>query len=347
MRIAQVSPLFESVPPQLYGGTERVVANLTDELVRMGHSVTLFASGDSRTAAELVPVSPRALRLDSACCDEVAWHVILIEQVMRRAHEFDLIHFHLAHLHYPVVARLGVPHVTTQHGRLDHPELGCLYRAFPDVPLISISNAQRRPIPHARWVATIPHGLPTGLYHFSPRSEGYFAFLGRISPEKRVDRAIAIATALNRPLKIAAKVDKADAQYFEDEIRPLLDNPLVDFIGEIGEAEKSAFLGGADALLFPIDWPEPFGLVMIESMACGTPVVAFPGGSVPEVIDDGITGFIVEELDEAIERAAAVETIDRRACRETFEQRFTIAQMTKRYVETYEMLAGVQTIHEH
>jgi glycosyltransferase involved in cell wall biosynthesis len=338
MRIAQVSPLFESVPPQLYGGTERVVAHLCDELVRQGHHVTLFASGDSRTSAELVPICPRALRLDASVCDDVAWHLIMIEQVIRRAREFDLIHFHLAHLHYPVTAFLGVSHVTTQHGRLDRPELGCMYRAFPDVPVISISDAQRQPIPHANWVATIPHGLPPNQYRFNPEPQGYFAFLGRVSPEKRLDRAIAIATALKRPLKIAAKVDRADAEYFEDTIAPLLDNPYVEFIGEIGERDKGAFLGQADALLFPIDWPEPFGLVMIEALACGTPVVAFRGGSVPEIIDDGVTGFIVDNLEDAIEAAARVGTLDRRACRRDFDRRFTTLRMANRYLESYEEL---------
>jgi glycosyltransferase involved in cell wall biosynthesis len=338
MRIAQVSPLYESVPPQLYGGTERVVAYLTNELVRQGHDVTLFASGDSLTSAELVSVCPRALRLSSGPSDDVAWHLTMIERVARRAEEFDLIHFHLAHLHYPLSSRLPVPSVTTQHGRLDRPELEYLYREFADVPVISISDAQRAPIPNANWIATVQHGLPPDMYRFSPQSGGYFAFLGRISPEKRVDRAIAIAKALERPLRIAAKVDPADARYFENEIRPLLDHPLIDFVGEIGENEKGRFLGGADALLFPIDWPEPFGLVMIESLACGTPVVAFQGGSVREIIDDGVTGFIVDNLDEAIEAASRVADIDRRDCRKTFDRRFTTEQMTLRYVEVYERM---------
>ncbi len=338
MRIAQVSPLYESVPPQLYGGTERVVAYLTNELVRQGHEVTLFASGDSRSSAELVPICPRALRLSSAPSDDVAWHLTMIERVARRAEEFDLIHFHLAHLHYPLSSHLPVPHVTTQHGRLDRQELVCLYREFQDVPVISISDAQRVPVPHANWVATVQHGLPPDLYRFAPQSRGYFAFLGRISPEKRVDRAIAIAKALERPLRIAAKVDAADARYFEAEIRPLLDHPLIDFVGEIGEHDKSRFLGGADALLFPIDWPEPFGLVMIESLACGTPVVAFRGGSVPEIIEDGMTGFIVDNLDDAIDAADRIADIDRRDCRAAFDRRFTAEQMALRYVEVYERL---------
>jgi glycosyltransferase involved in cell wall biosynthesis len=340
MRIAQVSPLYESVPPQLYGGTERVVAYLTDELVRQGHDVTLFASADSRTAAELVAVSPRALRLAPTRSDDVAWHLIMIERLARRAEEFDLIHFHLPHLHYPFSSRVSVPHVTTQHGRLDRPELECLYREYCAEPLISISDAQRKPLPHAAWIATVPHGLPPDVYRYSGRGQGYFAFLGRISPEKRVDRAIAIATALDKRLRIAAKVDPADVQYFRREVEPLLGHPLVEFIGEIGESEKAEFLGGADALLFPIDWPEPFGLVMIEALACGTPVLAFRGGSVPEVIDDGVTGFIVDDLEEAIDAAARIGDLDRRACRHAFDSRFTTERMTHRYVEVYERLIG-------
>jgi glycosyltransferase involved in cell wall biosynthesis len=339
MRIAQVSPLYESVPPQRYGGTERVVAHLTDTLVDLGHAVTLFASGDSTTRAELVPVSARALRLDPDCRDDIAWHLIMLERVARRAHEFDLIHFHLANLHYPVLPRLGVPHVTTQHGRQDRRELESLYREFPDVPLISISDAQRAPVPDARWITTIPHGLPEDLYRPGAGDGGYFAFLGRISPEKRVDRAIAIATALGRPLRIAAKVDRADVQYFEREIRGLLDHPLVEFIGEIGEAEKGEFLGRAAALLFPIDWPEPFGLVMIESLACGTPVVAFRGGSVSEIVDEGVTGFVVESVEEAIDAAARAADLDRLACRDAFDRRFTITRMAEQYVDAYELLA--------
>ena len=277
LRIAQVAPLFESVPPARYGGTERVVANLTDELVRLGHDVTLFASADSTTRGTLVPMCPRALRLDTSCRDQLAWHVLMTERVAAQAHQFDILHFHIGHFHFPLLRRLDVPHVTTLHGRLDLPELGPLYDEFSEMPLISISDAQRRPLSKANWVATIPHGLPETLFHFQPEPEGYLAFLGRISPEKRVDRAIAIATALGWPLKIAAKVDPADVEYFERDIPPLLKNPLVEFIGEIDETQKNRFLGRARALLFPIDWPEPFGLVMIESLACGTPVVAFRG----------------------------------------------------------------------
>jgi glycosyltransferase involved in cell wall biosynthesis len=315
MRIAQVAPLFESVPPKLYGGTERVVGYLTDELVAQGHAVTLFASGDSRTRATLVPVSPRALRLDSSCV--------------------DIVHFHIAHVHFPVVRRIGVPHVTTMHGRLDMAELVPFFREFSDIPVISISDAQRAPLPDLHWVDTIHHGLPTALLPFHPGPNEYLAFLGRISPEKRADRAIAVATALGWPLKIAAKVDRADAEYFEDVIRPLLDNPLVEFIGEIGEAQKGEFLGGARALLFPIDWPEPFGLVMIEAMACGTPVVAFRGGSVAEIIEPGVNGFIVDSLDEAIDATRCIHLVDRGACRRAFERRFTARRMAQHHLAAY------------
>lgn len=334
MKIAQVAPLFESVPPDGYGGTERVVANLTDQLLDLGHEVTLFSSGDSQSRAEIVPVCPRALRLDGGCRDYLAWHVLMTEWVVQQAERFDIVHFHIGHMHFPVVRRLRTPHVTTLHGRLDLPELVPLYREFSDVHLISISQSQRQPLPEANWTATIPHGLPDT---FEPREEpgSYFAFLGRICPEKRVDRAIAIATAVGYPLKIAAKIDPSDVRYFEQEIKPLLDHPLVEFVGEISEGQKSEFLGRARALLFPIDWPEPFGLVLVESLACGTPVIAFRNGSVPEIIDDQHTGFIVETIDEAIEAARRVESISRRACRRAFEQRFTARRMVKRYLATY------------
>jgi glycosyltransferase involved in cell wall biosynthesis len=336
MKIAQVSPLFESVPPASYGGTERVVAYLTDELVRLGHDVTLFASGDSATRATLVPICPRSLRLDPDCLDHLAWHVLLLERVAAVAARFDLIHCHIGHIHLPIVRRLPTASVTTTHGRLDLPELVPLFDEFSDAPLISISDAQRRPIPRANWVATVPHGLP--VERFAPRFEpdGYLAFLGRISPEKRVDRAIAIATALGQRLRIAAKVDRADAEYFAREIEPLLRHPLVEYIGEIGDGDKQDFLGNARALLFPIDWPEPFGLVMIEALACGTPVVAFRGGSVEEIVEHGVTGFIVDTLDGAIEAAARVGTLDRRACRQAFERRFTARRMAEDHLEVYE-----------
>lgn len=337
MKIAQVAPLSESVPPKLYGGTERVVAYLTDELVRQGHDVTLFASGDSRTAATLDPCCPEALRL-SGCTDFLAPHLLQVEQVARRAREFDIIHFHIALLHAPLFRRMRVPHVTTLHGRLDLPELGVFYREYSELPLVSISGAQRQELPHARWVGTVHHGLPPGELQFNPRGGEYLAFLGRISPEKRADRAIAIAKACGWPLKIAAKVDPADRVYFEREIRPLLDHPLVDYIGEISESEKSDFLGRAKALLFPIDWPEPFGLVMIEALACGTPVVAIRGGSVEEILEDGVTAFVVDGLEEAIEATRRVGELSRFACRKAFDRRFTTAQMASAYTSVYEML---------
>ena len=346
MRIAQVAPLTESVPPQLYGGTERVVAYLTDELVRLGHDVTLFASGDSRTNGRLMPVWPRALRLDGAYRDTLAPHVLMLEEVVKRAREFDVVHFHISQFHFPLARRLATAHVTTVHGRLDLPELVPLYREFTDIPLISISNAQREPLPDADWIGTVYHGLPLDLLPFHPTPGGYLAFLGRISPEKRVDRAIAIATACNQPLKIAAKVDPADRGYFEQEIRHLLDHPLVEFIGEIDEQQKGDFLGGATALLFPIDWPEPFGLVMVESLACGVPVVAFRRGSVAEVIDPGVTGFLVDTIDEAVDATRQVHLLDRRRCRAVFEHRFSVNRMTADHVELYQMLAGHKSAGE-
>jgi glycosyltransferase involved in cell wall biosynthesis len=337
MKIAQVAPLMESVPPKLYGGTERVVAYLTDELIRLGHDVTLFASADSRTRATLVPSWPEALRLSHAR-DPLAPHVLMLESVIQRAAEFDVLHFHVSQFHFPIVRRLPVAHVTTLHGRLDIPELIPLYREFRDVPVVSISDAQRDPLPHAGWAATVLHGLPPDLFRFQPGPGEYLAFLGRIAPEKRVDRAIAIATACGRPLRIAAKVDAADRDYYERDIKPLLDHPLVEFVGEVNDAGKEAFLGGATALLFPIDWPEPFGLVMIEAMACGVPVVAFRGGSVPEVIDDGVTGFVVESVEEACHAVHEAERLDRARIRRVFEQRFGVSRMAAEYVALYEEL---------
>ena len=339
MRIAQVSPLYESVPPALYGGTERVVSYLTEELVALGHDVTLFASGDSRTTARLVPICPRSLRLDPDCRDHLAWEVLMVERVAAHADRFDVIHFHSAHIHLPIVRRLASASVTTLHGRLDMKELLPLFDEFADAPVISISEAQREPLPGANWVATIPHGLPADAFAFHARPAGeYLAFLGRISPEKRVDRAIAIAKALGVPLRIAAKVDRADQEYFEREIRPLLGDPLIVFLGEIGDEEKEEFLGDARALLFPIDWPEPFGLVMIEALACGTPIVAFRGGSVPEIVEPGRTGFIVDTIDEATAAARCAGTIDRGACRRAFEQRFTARRMAQRHETLYQWL---------
>ncbi len=343
MRIAQVAPLYESVPPKYYGGTERVVAYLTDELVRQGHDVALFASGDSETHARLVPGAHRSLRLDKHCVDLIAHHVRLLEEVVEHQDEFDMIHFHLGYLHFPVTPRLTTPHVSTQHGRLDLGDLMGLYGKFRELPNVSISNDQRRAMPWMNWVSTVYHGLPPDAYPFHESPGKYFAFLGRISPEKRVDRAIEIAKRMGVPIHIAAKVDALDVDYFETTIHPLLDHHLVEYIGEIGEGEKGKFLGEAGALLFPIDWPEPFGLVMIESLACGTPVIAYRQGSVPEVITHGHDGFIVTNIDDAVE-AAGTSTIDRRNCRATFEERFSVEAMAKGYVETYERVIAGATV---
>lgn len=338
MRIAQVAPLYESVPPRLYGGTERVVSYLTEELVDQGHDVTLFASGDSVTHAELVPISPRALRLDAECQDPLAYHILALETVIQRSADFDVIHYHVDYLHFPVSRRQTTPQLTTLHGRLDLRELQPIYREFHDAPVVSISTAQRQPIARANWVATVLHGLPTELYEPGYEPEPYFVFLGRISPEKRPDRAIAIAKAAGIPIRIAAKVDAADKQYFERHVEPLLDHPLVHYIGEVGERQKAELLGRARALLFPIDWPEPFGLVLVEAMACGTPVIAFRCGSVPEVIEDGVTGFIVDDLDGAISAARRADTLDRRRIRREFERRFSASRMAQDYVSVYERL---------
>ena len=336
MRIAQVSPLFESVPPKYYGGTERVVSYLTEELVRQGHDVTLYASGDSVTRARLVAACRRSLRLDKSCVDQLAHHVLMLELLGKEAATYDVIHYHIDYLHFPFSRRIRVPHVTTLHGRLDLPDLIPLYREFNDMPVVSISNAQREPLPRAHWVRTVYHGLPEDLYRFRPRPGTYLAFLGRISPEKRVDRAIAIASRIGIPLKIAAKVDAVDLEYFTTTIEPLLRGPQIEYVGEIGEGEKDELLGNAYALLFPIDWPEPFGLVMIESLACGTPVIAYRRGSVPEVLDDGATGFVVEGLDDAVRAAERVATLDRARCRRVFEERFTASRMAQDYVAVYE-----------
>ena len=343
MKIAHVAPLVESVPPHLYGGTERVVSFLTDELVRLGHDVTLFASGDSRTTARLVAAWPRSLRLAADCIDPLAPHILMLEEVASRAHEFDVIHFHIAQFHFPLVRRLPIAHVTTLHGRLDLAELLPLYAEFADIPVISISNAQRTPLPRAGWIGNVYHGLPLDLLTFNPGPGKYLAFLGRIAREKRVDRAIAIATACGQPLKIAAKIDPADREYFEREIRHLLDHPLVEFIGEVNEQQKNDFLGHAAALLFPIDWPEPFGLVMIEAMACGVPVIAFRGGSVAEVIEHGTTGFIVDTIEEAIEATQQVAQLSRHACRATFERRFSVTRMATDHLQIYEQLLARRT----
>jgi glycosyltransferase involved in cell wall biosynthesis len=335
MRIAQVAPLFESVPPTHYGGTERIVSYLTEELVRQGHQVTLFASGGSRTAAELVPLTARPLRLDPACIDRAVHHVLLLERVFQRAEEFDVIHFHIDYLHFPLSRRYAAAQVTTLHGRLDIPDIAPLYREFPEMPLVSISDAQRAPLANVNWQATIPHGLPVDAYRFRPGPGDYLAFLGRVSPEKRLDRAIEIAQRIGMPLRVAAKVDPTDAAYFHAEIEPLLAHPLVEFIGEISEQEKNDFLGNAHALLFPIDWPEPFGLVVVEAMACGTPIIAFRHGSVPELMEEG-TGFVVDSLDEAVAAARRVPALSRERCREVFERRFTATRMARDYVSVYE-----------
>lgn len=337
MRIAQVAPLAEAVPPKLYGGTERVVSWLTEELVRQGQDVTLFASGDSRTTARLVPVVPQALRL-SGIRDHIASTLVMLDEVRRRANEFDMIHFHVDMLQFPLFEDLFPKCVTTMHGRLDLPDFHPIHRAFPGMPLISISDQQRRPMPPVNWVSTIHHGLPQELYSFERHADGYLAFLGRIAPEKRPDRAIEIAKRSGTPLKIAAKVDAVDRDYFTSTIEPMLDHPLIDFIGEIDDAKKGEFLAGASALLFPIDWPEPFGIVMIEALASGTPVIAWREGSVPEVIEHGVSGMIVSSLDEAVEAVGLIHLLDRRAVRDCFEMRFTAPRMASDYIETYERL---------
>ena len=340
MRIAQVAPLYESVPPKYYGGTERVVSYLTEELIRQGHEVTLFASGDSETKARLVAACRRSLRLDEECIDQMAHQILMLERVFQRAAEFDIIHFHVDYLHFPLSRRQPITHVTTLHGRLDIPDLISLYQEFQDMPVISISNEQRKPLPWANWQATVYHGLPADLYRFRPEPGNYLAFMGRISPEKRVDRAIEIAKRIQIPLKIAAKVDPVDKDYFESVIAPLLGDPLVEFVGEIGDAQKNEFLGNAYALLLPIDWPEPFGLVMIEAMACGTPVIAYRGGAVPEIMEEGHTGFIVEELEDAVEAVQRVPELSRKRCREVFEQRFTVTRMARDYLQAFKRLIG-------
>jgi glycosyltransferase involved in cell wall biosynthesis len=347
MRIAQVAPLVESVPPKHYGGTERIVAYLTEELVRLGHRVTLFASGDSVTSAELIPVCRRSFRRNKRATDYLSREVLLMDHVMQRAGEFDIIHFHTGCLHYLISRHLKVPHVTTLHGRLDTPELFRLYERFRDMPMISISNAQRVSWPCANWQATIYHGLPLDLFRFHAEPGSYLAFLGRASPEKRVDRAIEIAKRVGMPLKIAAKVDPADRRYFKREIEPLLNDPHVDWLGEISDKDKDEFLGNAYSLLFPIDWPEPFGLVMIESMACGTPVIAYACGSVAEVMNDGVTGFVVNEIEEAVEAVRRVRDLSRARCREVFEKRFTASRMASDYIDVYTRLADSRMRRMH
>jgi glycosyltransferase involved in cell wall biosynthesis len=339
MKVAQVAPLYESVPPQLYGGTERVVSYLTDELVCQGHDVTLYASADSVTMAELRPMCDKALRLQgSHIVDPLAGHIRMLEIVAQEASEFDVVHFHIDYLHFPVTRRQNVPSVTTLHGRLDIPEIQALFREFPEMNLVSISDAQREPMMWANWVGTVHHGLPEDLYPPSYNAGKYLAFIGRISPEKRVDRAIEVAKQVGLPLKIAAKVDAADKDYFEAEIQGLLDHPLVEYIGEIGEHEKAEFLGNAMALIFLIDWQEPFGLVLTEAMACGTPVIAYGMGSVPEVIDDGTTGYIVDSVEAAAKAVRQLDALDRRTIRQVFEKRFSVRRMCQNYVDIYQRL---------
>jgi len=340
MRIAQVAPLIESVPPRLYGGTERIVSYLTEELVRQGHTVTLFASGDSRTDAELHSIVPEALRFDESIKDSHIFHLLQFDEVRERAHEFDVIHFHTDYLHFPLVRELELPNtVTTLHGRLDLPGYPAMFARHRDLPVVSISNHQRGPLPEARWVGTVLHGLPRNVCRFQPAPRsGYLAFLGRISPEKRVDRAIEIARRAGVPLRIAAKVDAADRAYFQAEIEPLLSQPFVEYVGEIGEREKCEFLGQARALLFPIDWPEPFGLVMIEAMSCGTPVVAWREGSVPEIISEGENGFIVDSIEEAVDAVHCVPDVDRAGVRRSFERNFLVERMTRDYLDIYHRL---------
>ena len=347
MKIAQVAPLYESVPPKYYGGTERVVSYLTEELVRQGHDVTLFASGDSETKARLIAACRSSLRLDNHCQNQIAHHFIMLERLFQRAAEFDIVHFHIDYLHFPLSRRELITHVTTLHGRLDIPDLVPLYQEFQDMPVISISNGQREPLPWANWQATVYHGLPVDMYRFREKPGNYLAFLGRVSPEKRVDRAIEIARRVGMPLKIAAKVDPVDRDYFESVISPLLSNSPVEFVGEISDGEKDEFLGNAYALLFPIDWPEPFGLVMIEAMACGTPVIAYRGGAVPEIMEQGHTGFIVHGVEDAVEAVRDVAQLSRKRCREVFEQRFTATRMAHDYVQQFErLIASNQEVSE-
>ncbi|SOE98024.1 Glycosyltransferase involved in cell wall bisynthesis [Burkholderia sp. OK233] len=347
MRIAQIAPLHEAVPPKLYGGTERVVSYLTEALVELGHDVTLFASGDSRTGARLESVWPHALRLDPGICDTLAPHLLLLEKVRRVAHTFDVLHFHLSYLPFPTFSQLVVPFVTTLHGRLDLPELQPVFDLFPQAPVVSISDSQRVPLPNANWLDTVYHGLPENLLTPQPSAQparpAYLAFLGRICAEKRVDLAIEIAARAGLPLKIAAKVDRADEAYFRDVIQPLLSQPHVEFVGEIDDAQKSGFLSGARALLFPIDWSEPFGLVMIEAMACGTPVIAFNRGSVPEVIAHGVTGYIVDDVAGAVAAVTRLDALSRTEIRAVFVHRFTSRTMAQHYMNIYTALAHTAT----
>ncbi|MCJ2107144.1 glycosyltransferase family 4 protein [Methylobacterium sp. E-041] len=343
MRIAQIAPLSEAVPPKFYGGTERVVSWITEELVRQGHDVTLFASGDSETSAKLAACTPEGLRL-LGYRDHTASHLAMLHQVHRRAHEFDILHFHIDLLQYPMFEDLNHKCITTMHGRLDVPDFMPVYKTFTGMPLVSISDNQREPMPpNVNWLSTIHHGLPAQNCPYSPEAKGgYLAFLGRISPEKRPDRAIEMAIRSGTPLKIAAKVDKADQDYWDEVIEPMIHQPLIEYIGEINEEQKKEFLGNALALAFPIDWPEPFGLVMIEAMSAGTPVIAFRNGSVPEVIADGVSGVLCETMDDAVAAVAKVKTMSRAGVRRHFETAFTAECMVKKYVAAYEELLAAR-----
>jgi glycosyltransferase involved in cell wall biosynthesis len=340
MRIAQVAPLWESVPPTLYGGTERVVSYLTEELVRQGHDVTLFASGDSVTTARLEPICARALRLNTGIFNRDAPMTMLMEQALGKPGNFDIIHSHLDFKGFPLARRNPTPTVTTFHGRLDLPELQPVFREYMEMPMVSISDAQRKPVSWANWHATVYHGLPRGLYTLHPNPGGYLAFLGRIAPEKRPDHAIEIAKRVGIPLRIAAKVDPVDQEYFHRTIEPLLSDPLIEYVGEITDAEKDEFLGHAMALVCPYDWPEPFGLVLIEALVCGTPVLAYRRGSIPEIIEDGATGFVCEGLDEMTAAIQCIPDIDRQGCRAAFEQRFSAERMAQDYLRVYEQVLG-------
>jgi len=340
LRIAQIAPLYESLPPKLYGGTERIVHYLTEELVRQGHDVTLFASGDSITKAKLIASVDEGLRLKRNCIDPLAYHIIQMQDLITHINEFDILHFHTDYLHFPFSNTLKIPSLTTLHGRLDIPELQDVYNAFPCQKLISISENQRLPLPQGKFIKTVYHGIPKNLHYLGDEKGEYLAFLGRISPEKGIERAIKIALATNTKLKIAAKIDKADLTYYEEKVRFLLNHPLIEYIGEINEQQKTEFLGNAKALLFPIDWPEPFGLVMIEAMACGTPVIAFNKGSVPEIMENNVTGFIVNSMTEAISAVSRLKYLSKAEIRSVFVRRFSATRMTEDYVNVYHSLVN-------
>lgn len=345
MKIAQIAPLIESVPPKFYGGTERVVHYLTEELVKMGHQVTLFASGDSCSSAELVPTVERCLRMDPDCVNPLAYQIIQLNEVMKRAKEFDILHFHMDYIHFPWLEQHKIPHITTLHGRQDLSELQAIYRSFPNEPIVSISDNQRLPLPNANWVDTVYHGLPIHLHHIGNGNGEYLAFLGRISPEKGVQEAIALAIEAKIPLKIAAKIDRTEISYFEDNIKHLLNHPLIEFIGEINETQKTEFLGNAKALLFPIQWAEPFGMVLIEAMSCGTPIIAYPMGSVREIIEHGVNGFIAHNVDEALIAIRSLDQLNRKEIRRCFEEKFTAHRMANHYLEVYHKILSQKNYH--